>query len=192
MKLSDNLAKKAVDLKTINQEDVEIYTYSYQMFFMTILLWVSAILVGIVFRQFFGMLLFMAFFVPLRQYSGGIHVQSKWVCYGSTVAVFLFIVITSNLSIITELQLILWWLLPISAVILLLLAPQEDENKPTTENEHKYCRRIARIILVVELIVVGIMCWLSNNSILCYFSLSGIHLCAVLVLAKSVQKLFDR
>lgn len=188
MSISGKLAKKAASSGAIDKQDVAIYAYSYQMLLMTVLLWASAFTIGLIFRQLWGMLLFMLCFVPLREYAGGIHIQSRLLCYVSTVFVFIIVAGTVYVPFILGLRNVLLALLPISCTALLILAPQEDDNKPASANEHRHFKRMTRIILAVEIVLIIAMVVFASSPETSYFTLCGLHLCAALVTIKAIQR----
>lgn len=171
----------------VPKEDFEIYVYSYKMLFVNILLWASAILVGLLTKQLLGMLIFMAFFVPLRQYAGGIHVKSQVLCYAITVGIFLLVCAAPYLRLYDLIQQSALYFYPISAITLLVFAPQADPNKPASTNEHRHFRKMARLILAVECITVIAMLIL-RCTLLSFFALSGINICSIFVLVSVLVK----
>ncbi len=188
MRASERLAARAVSTGAIEPQDAEVYAYSYRMLFMTVLLWLSAILTGLIFRQLWGMLLFMMFFVPLREFAGGIHVKSPLLCYVGTVLVFIVVAGAAHAPQLGVLRNVLLALLPLSGLLLLWLAPQEDENKPASANEHRHFKRVARLILAAEVTAIGAITLFVQAPALGYFALCGLHLCALLVTIKAITR----
>lgn len=158
------------------------------MLFMTALLWGSALVVGLLFRQLLGMLLFMLCFVPLREYAGGIHVKSKWLCYVSTILVFALVASGAYAPFIHGLRNVLLALLPVSSIALFVLAPQEDENKPASDTERRHFKKMARIILAAELTQILVIVLFAKAPTISYFGLCGLHLCALLVIIKGIRR----
>ena len=188
MKLADKLAAKAVYVGAIQQADVEIYAYSYRMLFFNILLWVTAVIVGIVTKQLLGILLFMVFFVPLRQYAGGIHVQSQIACYFITAGIFLLVCLGPHLQVYGQLCFLMAVLAPMAIVLMFVFAPQEDLNKPASANEYRHFRKMARIILVIEAITILALLWSPVNKEYLYFLLAALHTSTILVMSSVLQK----
>lgn len=188
MRMGEKLAAKAVSAGAIDKRDAEIYAYSYKMLFMMALLWVSAIVTGFVFGQVGGMLLFMLCFVPLREFSGGIHIKSKLFCYIGTVIVFALVAGGVHAPFIHVLRNVLLVLAPLSCAALFILAPQEDENKPASANEYRHFKKMARSILSAELVLILAAVLFVKSPDISYFCLCGLHLCAILVTIKAIHK----
>lgn len=188
MRICERLAGRAVSVGAIEKQDAEVYAYSYRMLFMTALLWLSAILIGLIFRQLWGMLLFMVYFIPLREFAGGIHVKSRLLCYTGTILVFVLVAGAAHMPHIQGLCNILLALLPVSSGLLFLLAPQEDENKPASAGEHRHFKKMARIILVAEIVLIVAVALFVKAPAIGYFCLCGLHLCALLVTIKAVHR----
>lgn len=192
MKLADRLAGKAVDVGAIKRDDVEVYTYSYRMLFFNILLWATAIAVGIITNQLLGILLFMAFFVPLRQYAGGIHVQSQIMCYFITAGIFLLVCLGPHLQVYSQLCFSMAVLAPIAIVLMFLFAPQEDPNKPASANEYRHFRKMTRIILIAEIAIILVLIWSPVVTKFLYFPLAAIHTGTILVMSNVIKKRLDK
>lgn len=179
------MSKSAID-----ERDAEIYAYSYRALFMTVLMWLSAMFVGLVAVRFWEMLVFMAFFVPLRQYAGGLHLSSKKLCYIGTVAVFAVIAALSHLPNAQYMTLCLGAALPLSCLCIFIFAPQEHKNKPFSNNERRHFKKMSRLILLAEMAVSVLLCFLFPQQLLGFFALCGIHMCAVLVTVSAASNKF--
>lgn len=188
----EKLVGKAIALGVIKEEDAEVYAYSYNTLFVKVLMWAGIILLGAVCNRFVGSLLFMAFFIPLRQYAGGFHLRTAKICFVSTMAVFALIIAVSwlplaNLSSIT---------FAVAAVICLIgifmFAPQDDENKPCTENELRHYKKMARVVALIEAVAI-ILCTVANiPGEYLYFMTAGLLLSTVLVAVRAINRMIHR
>lgn len=66
----------------IKQEDAEVYEYSLEILFSTILNFVAVIIIAILTRKSLLTLLYLLGFIPLRLIAGGYHADTHFRCFG--------------------------------------------------------------------------------------------------------------
>lgn len=98
-KIAEKLAKRLVRENLISESMVEIYQYGI----VRLLEIGGAVLTGFLICLSMGMLkegiLFFLFFIPLRSYLGGFHMEKYWQCYiMSCFTLFVVLVITKMVS----------------------------------------------------------------------------------------------
>lgn len=182
------MVNNAIALGVIPEDEAEVYAYSYSNFFYMMLAWASLILFGAVFQRLLGSLVFMLFFVPLRQYAGGIHIRSRLLCTLMTSLVFLGIVALSYVKLTEPIMAGICIAILVAVIVIFLCAPQEDENKPATENERKHCGKMAKAIAAAESMLFCISMVLGAPWHITFFMGVGIILPAVLVGLKWLQR----
>lgn len=181
---SERIAKKLVQNNTISSENKPIYQYGIQQGFTIGLNILTTFAIGVVFQMIIESFLFLAVYIPLRSFAGGVHAKTANRCYVySTIMIiaallvikfFPFgIVICSCLSII-------------SGAIIFLLAPVETANKRLDELEKHIYKKRARIILIIELIVQLLVALTPWDNIMMCFSLAFVSL-SLVMLAGSIK-----
>lgn len=126
-------------------EDKSLYAYGLWQGVILLFNFSTVFIVGLSFRMLWQSLVFMFAYGILRIFAGGYHARTQRNCYVFSVAIIVCILClikyipfngTSNILILT-----------ISSVIIFLLAPVEDENKPLDEQEQIIYKNRARNIL---------------------------------------------
>lgn len=104
-------------------------------------------------NHFLDTIIFLAFYCPLRQYSGGYHATNYRNCTMCFCIIYFGILcIPSN---ITMEILILGGV--IAFIIIWILAPVEDQNKPLSNEEVIYLKRKSKSILLIEILIILLM-----------------------------------
>ncbi|WOO36378.1 accessory gene regulator B family protein [Anaerocolumna sp. AGMB13020] len=148
VRLVDRLIKKGI----IKEQESELYLFGIETAMLKILHLLTYIVMGVLIGELTGLLLFLAVFIPLREYSGGYHASTKLKCY-----------IVSCLTVLSMLLLIKLcdenfylssvYLASISSAILLFLIPVETAARPMDESEKIYYRSKAGFIIVLLLTI---------------------------------------
>ena len=180
------MVKKAIELGIIKSEDFDLYNYAFALLFSSLITWGTILLIGMIFRRFVGCLCFVLFFVPLRQYAGGVHIKTRIGCYIVSVVLLFLLIVASTLLITLNLINIQLLLLPVSLLIVFTLAPQEDINKPVSNNEYSYCRKVSRIIILSEVFLNYTMYLLGVNTTVLFFFLSATNIASMMVFLKKL------
>lgn len=176
---SEHIAKKLVEKNTISSENKPIYQYGIQQGFTIGLNILTTFVIGLVFKMIVESFLFLAVYIPLRSFAGGVHAKTANRCY-----VYSTIMIIAELLVIKFLPfgiLIGSCLSLISGAIIFLLAPVETENKKLDESEKQVYKKRARIILIIELVIQFIIALMSWNNIMMCFSLAFVSLSLVML-----------
>lgn len=184
---------RAISVGAIVEADREIYRYAYSNVLFALFTWGLFLIIGSIFGQFTGSLFFLAFYIPLRQFAGGFHQNSKRLCLVSSIIMFVVLfVLAASPSILAGLLVVLAVLAAPAAFVLFVFAPQADEHKPISKNEYRVFQKRVRVILTVELCLhVGMWAFgVAGN--LRYFALMATILAAGMVLAKIIQARFAK
>lgn len=145
-KLCRGMAEKGV----IKNEDIELYRYGIRNGLIFAGNLIITVLVGIVTGRLGVVLAFLLFFMMLRSYSGGFHLESKWGCFLLSVLV-LFIPIYTGDWVRKNVPEIVMLLLGLAAVItVIVLSPVESIHKRLEPKERAYFRRVSHCIVTLE------------------------------------------
>ncbi len=176
---SEHIAKKLVEKNTISSENKPIYQYGIQQGFTIGLNILTTFVIGLVFKMIVESFLFLAVYIPLRSFAGGVHAKTANRCY-----VYSTIMIIAELLVIKFLPFGIFigsCLSLISGAIIFLLAPVETENKKLDESEKQVYKKRARIILIIELVIQFIIALMSWNNIMMCFSLAFVSLSLIML-----------
>lgn len=176
---SEHIAKKLVEKNAISSENKPIYQYGIQQGLTIGLNIFTTFAIGLIFQMIIESFLFLAVYIPLRSFAGGVHAKTANRCY-----------VYSTIMIIAVLLVIKFFpfgifigscLSLINGTIIFLLAPVETANKKLDELEKQVYKKRARIILIIELVIqflIALTSW--NNGLMC-FSLAFVSLSLVML-----------
>ncbi len=141
-KLTDLLCSKSI----IDADKAEIYQYGYEVFISGILGFIIATVIGLVSGNFIESLIFLAFFVPLRQLCGGYHADGYLKCNIVFTSIFILILLGACF-IPKSFTIYIAIFCTISTLITMyILAPIENTNKPLDDEQIRLNRKKCLII----------------------------------------------
>ncbi len=148
--LAEKLADKAIMSGAIAEDERELYLYAYQALIAQAMSWTSLILIGAMFHSFWGALIYMIFFIPLRTFAGGFHQNNYMRCYLTSLIIFLLVVVVVAYAA----EAIPMWaacvLFAASVFTIFQLAPVADPNKPLDQHEKTKYKKMTQMILAIE------------------------------------------
>ena len=158
-KIGDNLVQSNI----VNAEDAEIYIYGINQILVSILNVSSALIIGLIFGAFFEIAVFMAAYIPLRTFAGGYHAITPLSCY--IFSVIMLIVVSLGLKYLSVTEWVYYAVFALSAIVVFVLSPVEDKNKPLDEIEHRVYKKRAVIIAAAEIAVSVVFKLTGLNSL---------------------------
>lgn len=150
-KIGDDLVRSGV----VKEEDAEVYIYGINQILAYVFNVSSSLIIGLIFGVTFEIIIFMAAYIPLRSFAGGYHAKTPLRCY--IFSVIMLIVVSIGLKYLSVSEWVYYAVLLVSVLIILVLSPVEDRNKPLDEIEHKVYKKRAVIILAIELLISGLL-----------------------------------
>lgn len=150
-KLSQRIGDDLVRSNVIEAEDAEIYIYGINQILVSVLNVSSALIIGLIFGTLLEIAVFMAAYIPLRSFAGGYHAKTPLRCY--IFSVIMLIIVSIGLK---YLHIEMWGyyaVLLAAVLIVFVLSPIEDKNKPLDDLEYKVYKKRAIIIAVIELVI---------------------------------------
>lgn len=147
--LSALLTDKLLANKSIGEDERELYIYGFFMLLSHLMYFVFACIFGLLFNCFIESIIFYIAFQFIRRYAGGYHAATETRCeIMSTLSIIASIGII-KLTKIYDFNAALLFITLISMVIIFILCPLDTPEKPLSEKEFKYFRKISWIILLV-------------------------------------------
>lgn len=134
----------------IKAEDAELYIYGINQILVAVLNLSSALIVGLIFNVFLEIAIFMAAYIPLRSFSGGFHAKTPLRCY--IFSVIMLVIVSIGMKHLYVADWVYYVLLAVAALIVIILSPVEDKNKPLDEKEYKIYKNRTVIIFMVEFV----------------------------------------
>lgn len=150
-KLSQRIGDDLVRSNVIEAEDAEIYIYGINQILVSVLNVSSALIIGLIFGTLLEIAVFMAAYIPLRSFAGGYHARTPLRCY--IYSLIMLIIVSIGLKYLHMEMWVYYAVLLTAVLIVLVLSPVEDKNKPLDDLEYKVYKKRAIIIAAIELIV---------------------------------------
>lgn len=146
-KIGNNLVHSGV----IKEEDAEIYIYGINQILTSVLNVSSALIIGLIFGVFSEIAVFMAAYIPLRSFAGGYHAKTPLSCY--VFSVIMLIVVSIGLKYLHLADWVYYAVFVAATLVVLVLSPVEDRNKPLAEIEQKVYKKRTMNIAAAEVMV---------------------------------------
>lgn len=161
-KTSEYLTNQLYIKGEIEQNKIEIIQYGFEIFLSSaFILFSIPLYAAIMFKLSEGMV-FLAFFMPIRLFSGGYHATTYRKCYICTISLFIVTVISSYLLPIKNIIFVLVALTG-SSVYIFINAPCINEHHPLTESRYRKNKLQARITVIIESIMSIILYWINKG-----------------------------
>lgn len=173
-KIAERITENMEDNHIIKHDDRELYVYGFNQGLNILLNLITTLVVGLLFRNILELAIFIAAYIPLRSFAGGYHAKTPLRCY--IYSIIMIILVSVGMKYLLFVDMVYYVILAISALIIFVLSPAEDKNKPLDKIELKVYRKRTLLILLVELII----CILSNVIDLRTVSISIIYNLAVM------------
>lgn len=145
--LAGRFTDKLVQCNIVKSEDRELYVYGFWQGAILVLNYATVVVVGAVVQMLWQSLVFMLAYGILRPAAGGYHARTQRSCY--IFSLLLLLAVLGFLHWFPWNSLCVWGMLGVSATIIFLLAPVEDENKPLDETEQKVYKKRSRWIAIM-------------------------------------------
>lgn len=118
---------------------------------------ITALLIGYFCGMWWHCIVFLAGFIPLRSYAGGYHARGYISCYFESCVLLVAAMLSIKYFVLEKgMDMGIWQMFLVSVVLIFLLAPLADENKPISEKEAVVFKKRTRIILAAEIVLIGI------------------------------------
>ena len=154
-KLSTHLTEKLLSNGTISDEDKDLYIYGLFMLFSHLMLFIIACIFGLILGCIFESIIFYIAFQFIRRYAGGYHASTETRCEIMSALSILCCIVLIKCSKMYDINIALLSTSLVFAVLIFIFCPLDTPEKPLTDKEHKYFRKISLIIL--SLIIVAII-----------------------------------
>lgn len=148
-KLSTCLTEKLLSNGTINEEDKDLYIYGLFMLISHLMFFIIACVFGLILGCVFESVVFYIAFQFIRRYAGGYHASSETRCDILSTLSILACIVVIRLSKTYDIQTALLIISAISAVCIFVFCPLDTPEKPLTDKEFRYFRKVSLIILLV-------------------------------------------
>ena len=149
--LSARVTKKWISNGTITEADEDIYQYGVRQGLIALLNLITTLILGWFFECIFESIIFMIAYLPLRSFAGGYHAKTAGRCY--MFSIIMMIIILWVMEHMRYAILLCGCLTLLAGIIIYILAPVEDRNKPLDCMEQKVYRKRTHRILIVDMLI---------------------------------------
>lgn len=155
LRLSERIANGLLKQSDISDDEQDLYQYGFFILLSQILYLIIACIIGVLLGTFFESIIFYIAFQFIRRYAGGYHASTEMRCEILSSLSILACIVVIKLSKTYDFQTVLLVISAVSAVCIAVLCPLDTPEKPLSENEFKYFRKISWLILsVISLVVI--------------------------------------
>lgn len=154
--LSVYFTEKLLSNGTINDEDKELYIYGLFMLLSQLMFFGITCIFGLILKCILESIIFYIAFQFIRKYAGGYHASTETRCEISTTLSILACIVLIRLSKTYDFQIALVTITVISAISIFCLCPLDTPEKPLSDKEFRYFRKISWLILFVIITVITV------------------------------------
>lgn len=177
------LSNFLVSNHSIKKSDSELYEYAAKVFFQSIISIVVTIFIGIAFGMIRECLCFIFVFIILRKFTGGLHAKKYSHCLISSTALIIMSLIVIRVLEKNRFQIIFMCLTMIAVVIICVLSPIENNNKPLSKKEKRVYKAFS-IVLSLTMIVFSSCLWPKDSELSYSIDEGLIAVSALVILGK--------
>lgn len=189
-KVSSKIVSVLASRSVINKDDAELYDYGFFILLSQLLYFIIALVTGIILKIIPQSVIFYLAFLLIRKYAGGYHASTETRCeIFSTLSIVGSITVV-KLSEICDFKIALLVISAVSAVCIFIFSPLDTPEKPLSQKEFNYFRKISWLILLAIIISITVSYILKLNFITAPCCMSLI-LESILLSAGKIKKLKD-
>lgn len=185
--MSKKISSFFVANSIVIKEDIEFYEYSLEIFLSTILNFVAIVIMAVLTKSILITSVYLLGFIPLRLIAGGFHATTHLKCF--LVLMGTYVTYLAIIKCIPHTWIFCSTIIAnlVALVLIFILAPVEDENKPVSEEGKKFFKVKSRIAIISYFIVVLIMMYTISNMIFAFSLALGLLSIAFSLLASLVR-----
>lgn len=181
-KLSRRIGDNLVRSNVVKAEDAEIYIYGINQILVSILNISSALIISLFFGVFLEVAVFMVAYIPLRTFAGGYHAKTPLRCY--IFSVIMLIIVSLGLKYLSLIEWVYYVVFVLTIIIICVLSPVEDKNKPLDEIEYKVYKKRTIVITITETFIGFMLVIIGINNLFVAVVYSFVALSAMLIVGK--------
>lgn len=153
-KIALKTAKKFVKNDNTKYDKTEIYQYGFFVLYSNLIFFSIIVILGVIFNVFLSGIIFYFAFFSIRQYAGGYHASTETRCEILSTLSILACIVVIRLSKTYDIQIALLIISALSAVCIFVFCPLDTPEKPLTDKEFRYFRKVSWIILLVIIVAI--------------------------------------
>lgn len=165
----------------IPESERDLYVYGYTLVAEKLVIFLVTMFIAIVFNALLEVLLLCITFVPLREYTGGYHANSRIGC--NLLSAIYIIVALLGIKYLPMVIHISQYILGefVCAAIIFRYAPVATDKREISESENRFFRKMTLSILAIELILGIIFSILKNYYVMSIMLVTHMGVAAALL-----------
>lgn len=189
--LSTYIIDELISKGNIAEDERELYIYGLFMLLSHLMYLVLTIVFGLIFKCFLESVIFYIAFQFIRRYAGGYHAKTETRCEILSTLSILCCIVLIKLSKMYDIRIALLSISLVFAVLIFTLCPLDTPEKPLSDKEYKYFRKISWIILSLIIIAIIVSFYFKFNVVFAPCCASLI-LEGVLIGAGQIKKAYSK
>lgn len=185
-RIATDIVGQMAEAKMINKTQEEYYIYSLIAIIEKVITIGTILIISSLMGKLIPTLLFLSFFLSLRQRTGGFHFNTFLQCYLGTVATYCFIVMVSSFG-IRYLQFLLGLLL-LAIVLIAVIGTVNHPNMHMDKAELAGSKKATRLLVFLQGSVIYFLAFLKMDMMYIYYMSIAIILCATLLCLAKILK----
>lgn len=182
--ITDSYIKKGI----IDKEKRDIYCYGFKLIIADIINYLIIITGGIVFHRIFESIVFLICLCGLRQFSGGFHAKTFWLCRLSMIATYISVVLITDRIMYMDYIVVLIALIDLFSVGYIgIFSPVEHPNKPLSDRQ-KRKNKIRAIITSGIMSVVSVILTYNGMKLGVTISITLLAVVILMIIGSAVTK----
>lgn len=185
--LSKRITAILIRNNIVSEKEKEIYIYSFQIILSSFVSSLFIIIWSLLFKQIFNTIIFFCGFFLCRKFSGGYHAKSQVVCFLFTQTLFISYLSLITFTNILESKFSFVLITLFTNIIILTIAPIDNENKPFSKKEKTKFQKKSRILSSINLVIAFISVYFSLfiKEYFCY--MLGVFSVSIMLILGKIQ-----
>ncbi|MDD3138471.1 MAG: accessory gene regulator B family protein [Lachnospiraceae bacterium] len=165
-----------------DNDDHDVYVYGAEFILNEFISDFVLILTSLMLHKVFEVFVWMLFFTPLRINLGGTHASSHFKCIFSSTVLCYICIYTAPL--VVNYPIIIAVISAISLLTVFKIAPVVHPNHPVSETRRLKSRRIAKVIVCLEVSISAIAYIFFSKRLGCLVSVTTFSVCVLGIFGK--------
>lgn len=177
----------------IKSSDKEIYDYCFEILVSTVINFVTVIVIAILCNMFVETIFFLVGFMTIRATAGGYHARNHFNCWLILILAYIVYVVLLSFEVFANVNHFIVIVNIISFVIVEVISPVEDENKPFTKVEYEILKKKSRFLVgFIFLLAIVLNYKFNRANYAVSLTLGMFVVCVSLVAGKVKNRLIEK
>lgn len=186
--IAENIAAFFVSKGIIPKQKQDVLRYGFELIISTLVGTLVILAAGAITGKFWYSVLFMAVFIPLRQYTGGYHADTYLQCNIKFIITFLILLFVFSIIPVQMYMNVNCVCTILSLLAVILFAPIDNKNKRLSLKKKRKFKKISILFTIVLSVFLWIM-FFYNKTISLFIALTMLVVAVLMILGKTKNKM---